>query len=477
MPLNEFISCVDTAWLRMDRPNNLMQIIGVLMFEGDLDEARLINGLRHTISVQPRFHQRAVLEGGSYYWRHDPDFDLDQHLKRVILPGKAGKIELEKLVADLASTPLNHQRPLWDMHLTDTSLGGQALVVRIHHAMGDGFSLVRAMLTMMDNTPEGVERHPSVDSQVDDNNEEEEECHHGSRLVRAGLKLTGTLFSKYVEVVTHPTKAVEYLKTGRDVASELCNIATLGDDSASRLKGKTGSSKRVAWSEQIPLPDIKAVGKVLGCSVNDLLIAATAGAFRHYLQSRGDEVDNIQIRALVPVNMRASDDNGALGNRFGLVALDLPIDIEHPLQRLYAVRDRMQALRSSLQPIVVLNLLHALGMAPKAVQQQAVDLLAAKASAVITNVPGPQQTLYLAGAKLRQPLFWVPQSGDIGVGVSILSYDHKVQLGLITDKKLVPDPDQVVDRFAVEFEQLLLMVLLEPELLFDPTGLDALLAS
>ncbi|RRA91376.1 wax ester/triacylglycerol synthase family O-acyltransferase [Aeromonas veronii] len=475
MPLSEFISCVDTAWLRMDRPNNLMQIIGVLMFEGELDETRLRAGLRHTISVQPRFHQRAVLEGGSYYWRHDPDFDLDQHLKRVILPGEAGKLELEKLVADLASTPLNHQRPLWDMHLTDTSLGGQALVVRIHHAMGDGFSLVRAMLTMMDNTPEGAPRPPSPEPLDDSDDEDEEDCHQGSRLVRAGLKLTGSLWSKYFEVVTHPTKAVDYLKTGRDLASELCNIATLGDDSPCRLRGKTTSTKRVAWSEQIDLPDIKAVGKVLGCSVNDLLIAATAGAFRHYLQEKGDDANKVKIRALVPVNMRAPDDEGALGNRFGLVALDLPLDVEHPLQRLYTVRDRMQALRTSLQPVVVLNLLHALGMAPNAVQQQAVELLTAKASAVITNVPGPQQTLYLAGAKLRQPLFWVPQSGDIGVGVSILSYDHKVQLGLITDKKLVPDPDRVVERFAVEFEQLLLLVLMEPELLFDPNGLDALL--
>ncbi|MGL6004687.1 WSD1 family O-acyltransferase, partial [Aeromonas sobria] len=163
------------------------------------------------------------------------------------------------------------------------------------------------------------------------------------------------------------------------------------------------------------------------------------------------------------------------GNRFGLVALDLPLDIEHPLQRLYAVRDRMLALRTSLQPIVVLNLLQVLGMAPKAVQQQAVELLSAKASSVITNVPGPQQTLYLAGARLRQPLFWVPQAGDIGVGVSILSYDHTVQLGLITDKKLVPDPDQVVARFAVEFEQLLLLALMEPALHCDPRELDALL--
>ena len=473
MSVCELISCVDTAWLRMDRPNNLMQIVGVLMFDGQLDEAILRESLLHTVRVQPRFGQKACLEGGEYYWRTDPDFDLDLHLKRVILPGKAGKVELERLVADFASTPLNHQRPLWEMHLVDTSLGGQALVVRFHHAMGDGFSLVRAMLTMMDESPVAPPRPQPEPVANDDGDEEHDQ--QGSRLLRAGLKLTGTLWSKYVEVLTHPTKAMDYLKTSRDVTAELYTIATLSDDANTRLKGETGSTKRVAWSEQIPLPDVKAVGRVLGCSVNDLLIAATAGAFRHYLQEKGDDANKVKIRALVPVNMRAPDDEGALGNRFGLVALDLPLDVEHPLQRLYTVRDRMQALRTSLQPVVVLNLLHALGMAPNAVQQQAVELLTAKASAVITNVPGPQQTLYLAGAKLRQPLFWVPQSGDIGVGVSILSYDHKVQLGLITDKKLVPDPDRVVERFAVEFEQLLLLVLMEPELLFDPNGLDALL--
>ncbi|OCA59842.1 acyltransferase [Aeromonas piscicola] len=470
----ELISCVDTAWLRMDRPNNLMQIVGVLMFDGQLDEPQLRASLEYTIRVQPRFHQKASLEGGEYYWRDDPDFDLDLHLKRVILPGKAGKEELERLVADFASTPLNHQRPLWEMHLVDTSLGGQALVVRFHHAMGDGFSLVRAMLTMMDDSPTPAPR-PQPEPIASDHDDDEQDAHQGSRLLRAGLKLTGTLWSKYVEVLTHPTKAMDYLKTGRDVSAELYTIATLSDDAKTRLKGETGSTKRVAWSEQIPLPDVKAVGRVLGCSVNDLLIAATAGAFRHYLLAQGDEVDGVEIRALVPVNMRAPDDKGALGNRFGLVALDLPIDIAHPLQRLHAVRDRMQALKSSLQPAVVLNLLEVMGMAPRAVQQQAIDILSAKASAVITNVPGPQQTLYLAGARLRQPLFWVPQAGDIGVGVSILSYDNKVQLGLITDKKRVPDPDLIALRFAVEFEQLLLLVLMEPDLLYDPEMLAQLL--
>lgn len=105
MSVCELISCVDTAWLRMDRPNNLMQIVGVLMFDGQLDETRLRESLLHTVRVQPRFAQKACLEGGEYYWRTDPDFDLDLHLKRVILPGKAGKAELERLVADFASTP------------------------------------------------------------------------------------------------------------------------------------------------------------------------------------------------------------------------------------------------------------------------------------------------------------------------------------------------------------------------------------
>uniref|UniRef100_UPI00359C6171 wax ester/triacylglycerol synthase domain-containing protein n=1 Tax=Aeromonas salmonicida TaxID=645 RepID=UPI00359C6171 len=194
----ELISCVDTAWLRMDRPNNLMQIVGVLMFDGQLDEAQLRTSLEYTIRVQPRFHQKASQEGGEYYWRDDPDFDLDLHLKRVILPGKAGKAELERLVADFASTPLNHQRPLWEMHLVDTSLGGQALVVRFHHAMGDGFSLVRALLTMMDESPVSAPR-PQPEPLASDH-DDDHDAHQGSRLLRAGLKLTGTLcpsMSKY----------------------------------------------------------------------------------------------------------------------------------------------------------------------------------------------------------------------------------------------------------------------------------------
>jgi WS/DGAT/MGAT family acyltransferase len=282
---------------------------------------------------------------------------------------------------------------------------------------------------------------------------------------------------KYVELLSNPGKFGDLARLGAGFASELARLALMPDDSATRFKGKPGVGKCVAWSDPISLPDVKAVGKVLGCSVNDMLLSSAAGSLRAYLLERGDPVEDVEIRGLIPVNMRRPEDFSELGNRFGLVALELPVGIENPLARLYATKERMDRLKGSLQAAVTLTLLGAVGMAPKVVQDQILDLLANKATAVMTNVPGPPQALYLGGARLLQPLVWVPQSGDIGMGVSILSYDGMVQFGLITDKGLVPDPERIVARFAAEFEKLLLIVLLEPaELLTDPDAVEASLA-
>lgn len=165
---------------------------------------------------------------------------------------------------------------------------------------------------------------------------------------------------------------------------------------------------------------------------------------------------------MVPVNMRSQADEGKLGNRFGLVTLLLPVYMDNPFERVFEVRRRMAELKGSYQPAVALGVLAATGLAPKFVQDIVLDILANKASAVMTNVPGPQQPLYLAGARLAQQMFWVPQSGDIGVGVSILSYDGKVQFGLVTDRHFVDDPDRIVARFRPEFEKLVYALLLGP---------------
>jgi hypothetical protein len=182
-----------------------------------------------------------------------------------------------------------------------------------------------------------------------------------------------------------------------------------------------------------------------------------AGALRSYLEDNGDAVEGTEIRALVPVNLRSAqpdpDPDKRLGNQFGLLALLLPVGIASPLERLFEVRRRMEELKNSLQAPVTLGILSVVGMAPKNLQQQILDTIAAKATAVMTNVPGPQQALFLAGAQLKEIMFWVPQSGDIGMGVSILSYNGRVQFGLLVDRGLVEDPEDIVRRFAPELEQ------------------------
>jgi WS/DGAT/MGAT family acyltransferase len=220
--------------------------------------------------------------------------------------------------------------------------------------------------------------------------------------------------------------------------------------------------KRVAWAPPLSLTEVKAVGKALGGSVNDVLLSCAAGAMREYLTAKGDDVDGLMLRSLVPINLRPLERAYDLGNQFGILFLDLPIGIENPVERLYAVRANMSALKGSLQPVLTLGLLAAAGAGPKLLQEQLISILSRNATAVMTNVPGPQQPLWLGGAKIESMMFWVPQSGDVGMGASIISYDGRVQFGLITDRGLCPDPEQVVARFAGEFEKLVLTALLAP---------------
>lgn len=484
MPARQRISNVDTAWLRMDRPSNLMQIVGVMLFEGALDYERLLHSIERRMLSFRRFRQVARQDEGIYYWEDDTDFDLEHHLRRAVLPGEAGKAELQRFVADLASTPLNPARPLWELHLVDTALGGQALIMRIHHSIADGIALVGVILSMADESPDLIAGEPLLDLAQEAQEEEEDDFFWRmiwrpmSDGVLASIQISSKLWEKYLSLLSNPQKALEYARIASDIAAEIAKLALMPNDTPTRYKGKPGVSKRVAWSEPISLPEVKAVGAVLGCSVNDMLLSAAAGALRAYLVEHGDPVEGVEIRAMVPVNLRRPKDMGKLGNRFGLVALELPVGIENPLARLYATRERMEKLKGSYQAPLTLSILGAVGMAPKFAQEKVLDLLASKATAVMTNVPGPQQALYLAGAKLREPLFWVPQSGDIGIGVSILSYDNKVQFGLITDKKLVPDPERIVDRFASEFDKLLMLVLMEPwDRLSDPQAVEAGLAA
>jgi len=274
----------------------------------------------------------------------------------------------------------------------------------------------------------------------------------GLATLRQGLRLTSEIWQEAELLAANPVKTA---RTGAGIASELAYLLLMPDDTPTRFKGKPGGEKRVAWTDPIPLPEVKAASQVLGCSINDMLLASVVGALRAYLTEKGDNADGVELRALVPINMRTPSEAGTLGNRFGIVAVELPAGIENPLARLHEVRRRMMALKQSLEPPVTLGLLTALGYAPKLVQDRLFNLLLSKATAVMTNVPGPQIPLYQAGSLVKQLMFWVPQSADIGMGVSILSLNGKVQFGLMTDAALVPDPQAIIDHFRPELEQLL----------------------
>jgi len=459
------MSKVDTAWLRMEQPSNLMMITGVIVFEGSVDYGRLLETVSRRFLAFPRFRQKAVDGSAGARWEYDDDFDLEAHVLRTALPGRADRRELERLVSRLASSPLDHSRPLWQFHLIENYVGGPALVVRIHHCIADGIALVQVFLSLTDAS---VERPSAADDAATWKSQRAEESALFRRLLapaRSGLDRATRLALQLVEeglrAVQQPTRLTGYLQEGWDLLAELAHALALPADPPNGFKGPLGPRKEVAWTEPLPLAEVKGVARAFGCTVNDVLIAAVTGAIRSYLLSQARPGQELQdFRATVPVNLRPLEHALELGNHFGLVFLQLPVSEANPLRRLYLVNERMTELKSSKQAAVTFGVLAALGMGPSSLQKPVLDILSEKASAVLTNVPGPQHPLYLGGAAISEMMFWVPQNGGIGVGISILSYNQQVFFGVLTDRKLVPDPARVIERFRQEFENLLYLGLL-----------------
>ena len=206
---------------------------------------------------------------------------------------------------------------------------------------------------------------------------------------------------------------------------------------------------------------MKTIGRVLGCTVNDVLIATLAGALGQHLQTLGETTQGLTLRAAVPVDLRSAESqDDPLGNRFGLVYVDLPVGVRHPLERLYRVQAAMRTLKGSEQALLTYGLLATVGSLPRPVEDVVMDLFSAKASLVASNLRGPRTALSIQGAALRQLLFWVPQSGSIGLGVSMLSYHGRVHFGVMADRQIMPHPAELITRIRAAFEQLVLLVLL-----------------
>ena len=460
-PKREPMSKVDTAWLRMERPTNPMMITGVLMFAEPMTVAQLRKVIERRFLAYARFRQKPVDGPTGAQWVEDADFDLDWHVRLSGLPGKPGKASekraLERFVSQLASSPLDPTKPLWQFHLIERYQGGSAVVARIHHCYADGIALVQVLLSLTDTS-----REASTSSQLDKAWLKEQAAPVARRVgaMERYMKFGGKALEQGMAMMQDPSLASLLAKEGSTIVMELVQALSLPDDPPSLLRGRLGVSKRVAWASPLQLEEVKAVGRACGCTVNDVLMAAASGALRSYMLDRGDAVDGLTLRATVPVNLRPLEHAKKLGNHFGLVFLDLPVGEPNPLGRLERVAECMYNLKNSRQAIVAYGLLAALGIAPQPVQELALEMFSRKASAVATNVPGPQQPLYMAGSTLRDIMFWVPQTGSIGLGLSILSYRGQVHFGLITDARLIPDPDAVARRFVEEFDKLVYLAMM-----------------
>jgi WS/DGAT/MGAT family acyltransferase len=463
----------DRFWLCMDQPTNLMNIIGLMEFRAPVEFERL----RATIEIRllgifDRFRQRVVhpVSGlGTYIWSRDQVFDIRAHLHRLALPSPGGKSELHEIISDLAATPLDMNKPPWQVHLIENYGDGCVLLFRIHHCIADGISLIHVLLSLADKSPDAP--WPSGQQPVQGKKPLVLESLIPfetilTRVRRAKIqtgKLGQLLFEKASESFTNPMHLIEQMRTAAGVASDTAavigRLATLTADPKSPFKGSMGVHKSMVWTDPMPLTQIKTVGRAITTStLNDILVATLTGAMRRYLRSKKMRVNKLDLKVTVPVNIRKPGTELELGNHFSLVFLPLPVYIEDPVLRLREIKRRMDKLKKGPDAYVGYGFLSTLGKLPPDMARRLALLFANKASGVLTNVPGPRHPLYFSGRKIRNLMFWVPRTGQAGLGISILSYDGKVTVGVASDSNRMPDPEKLLEGFEEEFNEMLALV-------------------
>lgn len=447
------IDPVDTIWLNMDRPNNLMVIESLMTTEGPVDWDRYVEVVRdRVVERYPVFGQRPVSSHvplAMPHWEEDPDFHPENHFHRFTLPAPGGDRELQAYVDEHLGVALRRDRPLWEMHLIDGYGDGSAVYSRLHHAMADGIALMRVLLSLTDPGPDA---EPMPDDDL------VETRHPGP--VGSALHLVGTAAetagSSLLDLTRRlsPSLAEDAFTLARQTTG-IATKLTLTRLPHSSLAGTAGVTKRAVWAPPIPLADVVAAGHRTGTTVNDLLVAALAGAVASYLRAHdGAAVD---IPTMVPVNVRPLDQPlpRELGNRFALVLFSLPSGLDTPFGRLAETKRRMDAIKHSPEAVMTFGMIRGIGRTGKEIERYLVDFFANKASGVTTNVPGPQGPRYVAGTRITSLLGWAPQSGNQTLGTCIFTYDGHVHVGFKVDVGTIAEPQELLDAFGVELQALL----------------------
>ncbi len=440
--MTEHVSPLDATFLELEEadPSAHMHIGAVMVFDAvpgggapSLDAVRVL--LLERLSAMPRFGQRlsSPVTGGLSWpeWEDDGAFDVARHLRRAALPAPGGKEELAEWAGEFFSHRLDRSRPLWEMVLLEgLGEGRWALVSKTHHCMVDGVGSVDITHLLLDPAPEPEPRAPAVAGRTGPD--------PGGGLTHLpAVLLQGARTG--VDALLHPSALRDATRRGRALG-ELLLRNELRAAPHTSLNRPIGTHRRFAYVEA-PLDDVRLIKDELGGTVNDVLLAAASGGLRALLLHRGDALPAAGLRAMVPVNVRGAAEQLALGNRITSLFVHLPVAEENPLLRYVKVLEDAERLKAGDQAEAGSTLVELAGMAPPVLHSfLAQSLFATRLfNVTVTNVPGPQVTLYALGSPLRQVLGLVPLAAEHAVGIAVLSYDGAVTFAINADRDAVPD--------------------------------------
>ena len=415
----------DYSWFRMDAGKNLMVINSVLIFEGRLDFEELRATIEHRLPNYPRFTQIVAKRNGAPCWVRDPEFDIRRHVEFTQLDQEFNDAELQQHFAAQALHALPHERPLWHMQVVQHRGSGYAIVFRLHHCITDGEGLMHVLKHLTDDSHDhgfapALEGHP-----------------------------------QHCRAVVNPIcKKAQRLLFWSRISAQLARLTLLRPDLRTRLKAPLSREKSLLLLPPLDLAMLRSVAKRMNATINDVWVAAVAGALRQYLQEQGERVDARAVRGAVTFNLRNKGDAFLLGNHFGLVAVDLPTCEADASEQLRQTNRHMRAIKASHQPHATMFFLTLTGFLPRLLQNLLLKIFTSKGSVVLTNVEGPTQVRYLAGARLSRMACWVPQAGTMGVGFALMSYAGQIQVSLFADHAQVADAPRLMVLVGEAFTRL-----------------------
>jgi diacylglycerol O-acyltransferase / wax synthase len=452
------LTSIDASFLHQEGPASHMHIGGVLLFDGPPPAFEdYLNHVRGRLHLVPRYRQRLAtppLETGRPVWVDDPSFNLEYHIRHAALPSPGTERQLFLLAARIASQALDRSKPLWESWLVEGLEDDRfALIFKTHHSLVDGVSGVDLATVLFDIAPDPPP--PPTDLEPWQPHPEPSPAELILAGVRGAVRTTAELVNRALSALADPTSSLGVI---RDAAEGIGEIVWAGLNPAPEtpLNVEIGPHRRFAIVRQ-ELADYKEVKDALGGTVNDVVLTVVSGALAKWLRSRGIRTEGLEMRALVPVSVRAKNEHGTLGNRLTVMRGPLPVYIKDPVARLRFVRHAMDGLKESKQAVGAATLAAVNNLAPPTVLAQAsrLNFSTRLFNLIVTNIPGPQLPLYVLGRQLQDlfPLAFLPEHHALAV--AIMSYNGGIDYGLLGDYDALPDIDVIAEGIEQTLAELL----------------------